>query len=172
MKILDDRILLRKPEPSDLEALYNLKNDEYSNSMLVGFNNGYSKEDIKNWITFHNNAQNEVLYLIVELESNEVMGHVGLYNIDYRVRKADYAILIANEKYRGKGYGQLCTSYMLNYAFNKLNINKVELSLLSKNKKALNLYKKNGFVMEGLVKQTQYKNGEYLDLILMSKFRN
>lgn len=171
MKKINEFIILRKPDFSDIDELYILKNDEYSNSQLGGFNNGYSKEDIRNWIHFHNSQTNEIVFVIQEVEHGKLIGHVGLYKIDYRIRKAEFAILIADENYRGKGFGNFCTTYILDYGFNQLNLNRIELTLLSENIQALGLYKKNGFVQEGLLKQVQYKNGKYHDLILMAKLK-
>jgi RimJ/RimL family protein N-acetyltransferase len=158
----------------DLEDLFVLKNDEETNLLLGGFSYGYSKEDIASWISFHNNAKDECLYLIIKIEGNAqvVIGHVGLYNIDFRISKAEFAISIANKNYRGKGFGKICTEFMIKYAFENLNLNKIELSLLNINKIAHGFYLKQGFVQEGLLKYSQFKNGIYHDVVLMAKFRN
>jgi RimJ/RimL family protein N-acetyltransferase len=172
MKKINDLLMLRKPDIDDVEALYLLKNDEETNAQLGGFTTGYSKEDIRGWITSHTNAKDECLYVIVEISSAKLIGHIGLYNIDYRIRKAEFAISIAEKSSRGKGYGELCTNYMLNFGFSQLNLNRIELSLLSTNTIAYKLYKKIGFTHEGILKQAQFKNGNYVDVILMAKFKN
>lgn len=172
MKIINDLLILRKPEESDVEALYWLKNDLETNDLLGGFITGYNKEGIKDWILFHNNASNECLYLIQEISSGNVIGHVGFYNIDHRIRKAELAIMIADKSARGKGYGSICTDHMLEFGFNQLNLNRVELTLLSTNKKAYHFYLSKGFVEEGIMKQAQFKNGSYIDVILMAKFNS
>lgn len=172
MKIINDLIMLRKPELEDAEVLYHLKNDPETIDLLGGFTKGYDKEGIKAWITFHNNASDECLYLIEEISSGKVIGHVGLYNIDHRIRKAEFAIMIADKSAKGKGYGNICTEYMLEFGFNQLNLNRIELSLLSTNKIAHHIYLKNGFVEEGILKQAQFKNGNYIDVILMAKLKS
>lgn len=171
MKAINDELILRKPELEDVESLYWLKNDEESSSMLGGFTMGYSREDIKEWIMFHNQASNECLYIIERCDQKKVIGHVGLYNIDFRVRKAEFAILIADKDSRGKGFGNACTKYMIEYGFSELNLNRIELSLLSTNNAAFNLYLKHGFQQEGLLKQYQFKNGILHDVIVMAKFK-
>lgn len=172
MIVLDNKICLRKANLNDIDVLYEIKNDKKVASLLGGFSNGYSKMDIENWIVFHNNNKNEVLYLIETVEDSKVIGHVGLYDIDFRVRKAEFAILIAGENYQGRGYGSLSTKFMIDYAFNELNIRRLTLSLLSDNHRALALYKKYGFVQEGLLKDEQFKNGKYHDVILMALLKN
>ncbi len=172
MIVLDNKICLRKADLNDVDALYEIKNDRNAASLLGGFSNGYSKIDIENWIISHNNNKNEVLYLIETVEDSKVLGHVGLYDIDFRVRKAEFAILIAGEDNQGKGYGSLCTKFMIDYAFDELNIRKINLSLLSENKRAISMYNKIGFVQEGILKNDQYKNGKYHDVILMALARS
>ena len=142
MKHINEHILLRKPNVVDLDDLYKLKNDEETNMLLGGFSNGYSKEDIASWIGFHNKAIDECVYLIIKKEEDAqvVIGHVGLYNIDFRISKAEFAISIANKNFREKGYGKICTEFMLKYGFENLNLNKIELSLLSSNLVAYNFY--------------------------------
>lgn len=172
MKIVNDLILLRKPELDDAEVLYQLKNNQETNDLLGGFTTGYDKEGIKSWILFHNNAKDECLFLIEERSSGKVIGHVGLYNIDHRIRKAEFAIMIADKNSRGKGYGSICTDFMIDFGYNQLNLNRIELSLLSTNTIAYHLYLKKGFIEEGLLKQAQFKNGSYIDVILMAKFKD
>lgn len=171
MIVIDNKICLRKADLKDIDALYEIKNDKEATALLGGFSNGYSRIDIENWIISHNNNKNEVLYLIETVEGSNVIGHVGLYNIDFRVRKAEFAILIAGDCNQGKGYGSLCTKFMIDYAFNELNIRKITLSLLSDNIRAFSLYKKYGFVQEGLLKDEQFKKGKYHDVILMALFK-
>ncbi len=171
MKIINDLLILRKPEQEDAETLYHLKNNQETNDLLGGFTTGYDKESIKNWILFHNNAKNECLYIIEEHSTKKVIGHVGLYNIDHRIRKAEFAIMIGDKNSRGKGYGSICTDFMIDFGFNQLNLNRIELSLLSTNKVAYQLYLKKGFQKEGLLKQAQFKNGAYIDVVLMAKFK-
>lgn len=168
MIVLDNKICLRKANLNDIDVLYEIKNDKNAASLLGGFSNGYSKLDIENWIVFHNNNKNEVLYLIETVEDPKVIGHVGLYDIDFRVRKAEFAILIAGENNQGKGYGSLSTKFMIDYAFDELNLKRLTLSLLSDNKRAFSLYQKYGFVQEGLLINDQFKNGKYHDVILMA----
>jgi len=172
MITIDNKLLLRKPNHDDLESLYILKNDIESNAMLgQGFYRGYSKEDIIKWIDYHNSADNEVIFGIQELQSQKLIGHVGFYNIDYRNRKAEFAILIADKESRGKGYGNLCSKFMISYGYDQLNLNRVELSVIESNIIAISLYEKIGFEKEGLLKQALYKNGEYHNVVLMAKFK-
>jgi RimJ/RimL family protein N-acetyltransferase len=51
-------------------------------------------------------------------------------------------------------------------------LNKISLEVLSNNIIALNLYKKLGFVTEGIKRQEVYKNNQWVDSIIMSILKN
>jgi ribosomal-protein-alanine N-acetyltransferase len=166
-----DGIILRRPEPADLDALYAQKNDPEIAGLLGGFTTGYSRQDLKEWLEYHRQRQDEVLWAIVRPEDNACIGHVGLYQIDNRVRAAELAILIGDSTAWGKGVGRNCTKFVVEYGFCELNLNRIHLSVLSTNERAIRLYRGLGFREEGRLRQAQYKRGQYLDVLLMALLR-
>lgn len=164
-----ESFLLRRPEPTDLEALYQQKNDPGVSRLLGGFSPGYAMADLKEWLENHRKSTNEVLWAIVDTSNaNECVGHVGLYNIDYRIGMAEFAIMLGNPRVWGQGLGRACTTFALQYGFDELNLNRIYLSVLTTNERAIALYRSLKFVQEGLLRQAQYKNGQYVDVLLMS----
>lgn len=168
--ILKNKLELRFPSENDVDELVVLKNNSEASKLLGGITPVYTKEGISKWIEFHNNAENEVLYVISDCNRGVLIGHVGLYNIDLNAKKAEFGILIADNESYGKGYGSVCLEYMIDYAFVDLKLNKLSLSYLNENKPAEKLYLKYGFEREGVLKQEQYKNNRYYDVVLMAKF--
>ena len=61
---------------------------------------------------------------------------------------------------------------MVNYAFEDLNLNRVELSALESNERAIGLYKKIGFQVEGIKRNAYYKQGSYVNKIDMAILKN
>lgn len=169
---LDDKIILRKPEHQDTADLLEVKNNKTAAALLGGYRErDYTEEDIHKWIDFHNNNTDEIIYVIYDIAMDRVVGHVGFYNIDRRIRKAEFAILIGNDACRGRGYGSLCLNYFIEMGFDNLNLNRIELTLLKENNTAMKLYERFGFVVEGIQKQAQFKNGRYYDVVLMALLR-
>jgi len=68
----------------------------------------------------------------------------------------------------GKGIGYFATTEILNHAFNNINLNRIELGVLESNARALKLYEKVGFKREGVKHQSIYKNGKFVDMIIMA----
>ena len=165
-------VLLRKPEPKDLDALYVQKNDVELAAMLGGFNKGYTRADLTAWLEFHRTAKDEVLWAIAEPTKDACLGHVGLYKIDHRVGSTEFAILLGDRAWWGKGVGKACTAFAVDYAFTQLNLRRVYLEVLATNERAASLYRKLGFKEEGRLRQHQFKNGAHVDVLVMGVLRD
>lgn len=109
---------------------------------------------------------------IEKLESNCLIGMAFLKDIDLIHRTAEFAIFIGDEESRGKGHGKEATLKTLKFAFNDLNLNRVYLTVLEENKKALHIYAKFGFKNEGILRECVYKNGKYKNEVIMSLLRS
>lgn len=159
--------ILRKPEPKDVPQLYQYRNDWNAIRSLGGFSTGYSIKDLENWVEAHRNRANEVLWVIANKENGDCLGHVGLYEIDYRIRSAEFAIFIGDTNYWGRGLGTRITQDMLKYGFEQLNLHRIELSVLATHDSAIGLYEKHGFKKEGCRRQAQFRDGRYVDIWVM-----
>ena len=162
----------RKPCLEDVNDLLAVKNDEEGALLLGGVHHQYTEEDIKNWINFHNTRDDEAVFVIIDSETNHIIGHAGIYKIDRRSRKAEYGILIGSKNARGKGYGTKITNAMVDYAFSVLNLHKIKALVLKENSPSYYMFKKCGFVDEGVLKDENFKNGRFYDVVMMSKIED
>jgi RimJ/RimL family protein N-acetyltransferase len=105
-------------------------------------------------------------------EPSQIIGSIGLLNIDNISKKADFYLMIGEKENRGKGVGTAATKQMLHHAFSNMNLNRVQLTVLETNTNALHVYEKVGFVKEGVQREAVYKNGNYINLIIMSILKN
>lgn len=71
-------------------------------------------------------------------------------------------------KYQGKGLISRCCKSMLEYTFEELNFNRVEVKCAIANKKSQAIPRKFGFVEEGVLRQNEKLNGKFTDSILFS----
>lgn len=164
--------VLRPPEPHDATRLYQYKNDIEVASLLGGFHAGLSRTDVAEWIESHRRNKSDVIWAIADRDDDSCLGHVGLYQVDHRIRSAEFAIMIGARDRWGKGLGREVTSHVVEWGFSNLNLNRVSLSVLAGNDRAIRLYRSLGFVEEGRLRQAQYKNGAYVDVVLMSVLRS
>ncbi len=95
------------------------------------------------------------------------IGSIGLHHLDWVSRHAEMGILIGEEAYRGKGYGTDAITTLLRFAFEEMNLHRVELLVMEFNSRALACYKKIGFVQEGARRDAHWAHGRYWDMIVM-----
>jgi RimJ/RimL family protein N-acetyltransferase len=100
------------------------------------------------------------------------IGNVGLHRISWEDRHATFGIFIGEKKYWGKGYGTDATRAIVRFAFDQMNLNRVELQVLNDNERGIRCYEKIGFVREGVQRQYRYREGRYVDAIIMSILRD
>ena len=98
-------------------------------------------------------------------------GVVELVEIDYVHRRAEFQIIIGPE-FQGKGIALRATELAVEYGFGVLNLYKIVLIVDKENHKALHIYKKLGFVVEGELKHEFFINGQYRDVIRMRLFQH
>ena len=117
------------------------------------------------------NSEKDVVFAIVDKESDNMMGIIGLYGISWIPRLAELRIVIGEKDYWGKGYGTEAIKLVVDYAFDKLNLNNVYLGVNAEHKRAIKAYKNAGFVEEGILRKVQYRNSRYYDAVRMSILR-
>ena len=167
MHYIIDNILLRNIEIEDLKDFYLQKNDPEVSSFLGGFSTGYSIEDIKDWYDYHRKKKDELILSMIDRNNGLCIGHVGLYNIDYRIRIAEFAIMIGDKSYWDKGIGSKISRNMINYGFDELNLNRISSTFLSDNYRSIKMCEKLGFKKEGELRKAQFKNGVYKNILLL-----
>ena len=68
----------------------------------------------------------------------------------------------------GQGYGHKMFALIKKYCFDYLNMHRLWLLVLETNERAIAVYKSAGFVEEGRQRQAIYRDGRYLDYVMMS----
>lgn len=67
--------------------------------------------------------------------------------------------------YWGQGFGQESIKLLLPFAFWVLNLHRLSLTVFSYNTRAIQLYKRLGFVQEGIARQAIQRDGQCFDLL-------
>lgn len=169
--LIDDKIKLRYFELDDITKLSTIRSLPENYKFFYEFE-PLNKEQQLSWWQNSYNKQNEKNFIIVKQESEELIGTVSLVNIDTRNRNAELGRLFVFNEFSGKGYAKLAVKQIINYAFKHLNLQKVFLEVISNNDNAIKLYEKIGFKEEGCLKSHIFKNGQYIDIMMMALFKN
>jgi RimJ/RimL family protein N-acetyltransferase len=82
--------------------------------------------------------------------TNELIGTTGLTDIDQRIAKSCYfRILIGESRYWNRGYGTEVTRLMMLEAFERHDLESVNLEVFDYNERAIAAYERVGFVLAG-----------------------
>lgn len=114
---------------------------------------------------------NNLIFLILSLNGNKIVGYCGLYDIHKTARKAEFRILIGDKNAWGKGLGTEVCEMLTFYGFDRINLNRIYLGYTSGNKGAAKAYTKAGYAYEGTLKEDIYRNSRYYDSIKMGILR-
>lgn len=161
-------IQLRELSKSDLSEINKWRND-HGVTDLLGNNFLYIANEVdEKWYEnyLQNREQNKRL-AIVDLDSN-IIGTIQLTGIHAVNRTAEYSVMIGDKDYWGKGVGFIASQQILKHGFDDLNLNRIYLTVLKNNERAIRLYKKLGFKEEGIQQESIFKNGLFQDLVFMA----
>ena len=141
----------------DLEFLINIRN-QYCEEYLHD-SRKFTLEDAQKWY-----KEKHPSYLKIIFDGVDI-GYVRLTN-DYNDNL--YVGVDISPEYTGKGYGYQTYIELLPLLFNYFAIDKVYLEVLSTNERAIHLYEKIGFKVDGIKKAEVLKKDTYVDSIIMS----
>ncbi|MEI2361600.1 spermidine N1-acetyltransferase [Priestia megaterium] len=164
---MNKELKLRPLEREDLKFVHELNND--ANIMSYWFEEPYEAfVELQDLYDKHIHDQGERRFILEK--EGDMLGLVELVEIDYIHRRAEFQIII-DPAYQGHGYAMVATNLAMNYAFSVLNMHKLYLIVDKENEKAIHIYKKVGFSIEGELKDEFFVDGSYHNVIRMCMFQ-
>ena len=167
-------VRLRALEPDDLERCYRWMNDPEVTRFIEGGRYPLSMAQEREWLdnaTKSRSGFSNVLLAIETKEGGLHIGNAGLHEASPEHRRAKLGIVIGEKDYWSKGYGTDTIRTLLRFAFEQMNLNRVELGTFDFNERAQACYRKCGFVEEGRRREDRYIDGQYHDLLIMGILR-
>ena len=110
-------------------------------------------------------------YFIAE-EGNDRIGVASLYNIDLVNNRCKFGRFMIAPEHKNKKYGKSMLAWVLGYGFVELGVNRIYLDTFRDNVAAISLYKKVGFIEEGIFREHIYHSGAYKDVMVMGLLKD
>ncbi|MFI5275077.1 MAG: GNAT family N-acetyltransferase [Ktedonobacterales bacterium] len=166
-----EKVILRPVEREDLKRLHELS----ANTDLVMLGGGAwepwslaaEEKDFDKHVEDEDKS-----YFAIEADG-KVIGTTELHR--WRNRRAGTAgvgVGIYDRDYLGKGYGRDAIAVLLDWAFRIQNFRRIWLETLARNERAIRCYRSLGFQEEGRLRQHEYSDGAYDDVICMGLLRD
>jgi len=165
--ITGKKVNLRAFEKKDLKIVCSWENNP---DVEKFFNDPYPKslEDEEKWLKrLTEDHEYEAKIFAIEYE-RRFIGLIYLSKIDWRARKARLSIFIGEESFRGKSLGVDSVRTLVDFAFQNMNLHRIELEVVKDNIPAGRCYQKAGFTVEGEKKDAWFVDGEYYPVLIMS----
>ncbi|MGL4475072.1 MAG: GNAT family N-acetyltransferase, partial [Shewanella sp.] len=110
------------------------------------------------------------VYAYVAAHDTEVVGHV-VFELCPNPRRRHVGTfgMGVTDSAQGLGVGSALLATIIDLADNWLNLKRIELTVYVDNARAIHLYKKFGFEVEGESKAYAFRNGHYVDVYHMAR---
>ena len=165
--LIGERIYLRPLDEEDLDRCLRWINDpEVLHTLGRRFPMSRTLE--KEWLAGHYKSEKRFSFAIVLKDGDRHIGNCGFNDIDYVNRKAVFGILIGEKDQWGRGYGPEAARLVVDYGFKQLGMHRISLEVYSHNTRAQRAYEKVGFVLEGRMRESHFRDGCYYDTLVMA----
>lgn len=125
----------------------------------------------RNWYARRNAKKNRLDLAIYVPETDSYVGEVVFNEYEPENGSVNYRIAIGREG-QNKGYGTEATKLMVDYGFEHLGLNRIELEVLDFNQRARHVYTSCGFVPEGRRREAICIDGTYHDAVIKAVLRS
>lgn len=172
--LVDEQIKLELVDIHHAKALFDLATEnrahikqwmswiEYMHS--IDFMHNFVKNSKKRYADGHE-------YAYVILFNEIIVGRIGVYKIDLQNKIGEIGYWIS-EEYQGYGITTKSCSTLIDYCFNDVLLNRIEIKCASENYKSQGIPERLNFTCEGLLREAELLNGKFVDLNLYSLLRN
>lgn len=165
-----EKCILRKWRANDLQNLVkHANNPKIAENMRDAFPDPYTIEEGKKWLRFSKKTNLGHNFAITI--NDEAIGGVGLevgMDIERISAEAGYWI---GEEYWGQGITASALKGLLEYGFNNLKLERIFSTPFDHNIASRKVLEKNGFVLEGIMRNSVKKTGKIYNKALYAIIR-
>ena len=165
-----DRLILREMTLDDVEFYFRHFNNDrvVEGSCFSGPKSlEAAKEELELYCIKPFKENRGIRWGIVRKEDNELIGTCGYYDWIKTAHRAEIGYDL-NPAYWGQGIMTEALRAVLKHGFEKMGLNRIQVIIDSKNTRSLKLVHRLGFKKEGVLRQSSYFNGQFLDDVCFS----
>ncbi len=154
---------MREADAPDLFEIYNQPAFRFGTLALPY----ESLEAVKKWAEPRSPRD---LHLAAQVDDH-VVGAAALRPFYGRRAHAAEFWIAVHEDFAGHGIGSRLLAAVIDTADNWINISRIEMTVFTDNTRAIALYEKFGFTIEGTHKAASFRNGIFADVYCMARLR-
>tara|TARA_B110000971_G_C19775168_1_gene392681 strand:+ start:59 stop:514 length:456 start_codon:yes stop_codon:yes gene_type:complete len=129
----------------------------------------YSLDKLKVFLAEVEN-RNSLFWAISTKNENKHIGNIKIDSVEIKHGICEYGIMMGDKGEWGKGFAKEASNLVIDYCFNNLNLRKMNLGVVESNTKAVKLYEKLNFGIEGRLISHVSLNGRFVNVLRMALF--
>lgn len=161
------RVYLRPHEKGDLPFFCQALNNEGISKYLSRHTPVMLQEEEEWFESRAKKKDNSRACSIVLKENNQIIGSIGLYDIDWISRTATTGSFIGREDLLGKGLGTEAKMLWLKHAFLEINLRRIYSRVAGFNGRSLRYAQKCGYKEVARLPEHVFREGLYHDLVYL-----
>lgn len=167
-RIVGERVYLRFITAEDTEDIIRWRNSDAVRPYFI-YQKPFTREGHMQWLKSMIKSGKGYQFIVCRKKDDKAIGSTYLRDYDPECRKAEYGVFLGEENEKGKGIGTEILELTLQFAFEELKLHKVFARAFSDNMPSIKSFLKCGFEKEAYLKDEEYVNGEYRDIVFLAK---
>ena len=162
---LDEHLRLEPPKLEHAEAAARVvqENLAHLKPWMPWAVDDYGLEHALQWIELSEKAATEdgTFGCVIMLDDNFI-GSLGIHRLDVQNKHTALGYWI-DHRYQGKGIVTRCVSVLIDYLFDKMELNRVQINCNVENVRSRAIPERLGFTQEGILRQVELVNDRFGD---------
>ncbi len=159
------QVLIRGGSSEDWEAFHSIwiQPTVYWGTLRIPYPSAdWSRERVQN-------RQPHLFWPLVAEVDGQVVGVSGLSRGEHNRSHVGYVGMMVHQDFQGMGVGSALMEAVLDLVENWLGLTRLHLEVHTDNSRAIELYKRWGFEAEGVFRADSFRDGRYVNTMVMSK---
>ncbi len=167
--VLSDGVVTVRPlRAADIEPYVEAFRDDPELANLLGYDADPHPADVQRWVDAMWTGPPELRsweFAIADAADDSFSGAIMIHSCDWKNRRAETRFWLA-PRARGRGTITRTLRLVLDWAFEELRLERMELTALPENEAVPRIAKRFGYVFEGTMRKRNFERGRRVDLLL------
>ncbi|MCL8012906.1 GNAT family N-acetyltransferase [Streptomyces sp. AS02] len=162
-----DKTVLRPFTEADADVMWEIFEDPEVLRFTDEPSQELTREQVRSWYGSRSDQPDRLDLAVIDRAGGELVGEVVLYEWDAKARSCTFRTLIG-PRGRDRGLGTEAIRLIVGHGFEQLGLHRIELEVYGHNHRARRAYEKVGFVVEGVRREADLRDGEWVDWVVMA----
>ena len=173
-RLTDGRVVVRALEEKDLGRYFGAFSEGAHLLNLVGYEEPPDRAAAERWFAVNWVDPPELTaweFAIADADSDEFLGTLMFHSLHWRHKRAEIGAWIAQDV-RDRGVGSAAFRLVLDWAFDDLGLERIEVTALPENTNVPHIVESFGFTYEGTMRKRNFERGRRVDLLMWGLLRD